>query len=59
MPRLIRLTDGALLILPWDPVYNQEVEMEERGPDDGKVLPPGEPFSRLWYHGGVWMPVGA
>jgi len=53
------LTDGALLILPWDPVYNQEVEMEERGPDDGKVLPPGEPFSRLWYHGGVWMPVGA
>lgn len=59
MPRLIRLTDGALLILPWDPMYNQDVEMEKRGPDDGMVLPPGEPFSRLWYHEGIWMPVGA
>lgn len=58
MPRLIRLTDGALLVLPWDPAYNQEAEMDTRGPDDGMVLPPGEPFSRLWYYEGIWMPVG-
>jgi len=59
MPRLIHLTQGALLIFPWDSMYNQEVETEKGGPNTEMILPLGEPISRLWDHEGVWMPVGA
>jgi 8-oxo-dGTP pyrophosphatase MutT (NUDIX family) len=57
MPRLIKLEKGAVLLEPWDPTIHEEhvIDEEELG---GKVLPVGEPFSRLWLNDGVWRPVG-
>lgn len=56
LPRLIRLPKGALILLPWDPQYDQEVETHTSELDPVS-LPPGEPSSRLVIHDGIWMPV--
>lgn len=48
---------GALLIFPWDPFYNQDLEIDTEGLDKA-TIPLGEPFSRLWSHDGIWIPVG-
>lgn len=56
-PRLTALPRGALILLPWDPMYNQE-----GGIDTGELkttlLPPGVPFSRILYREGLWRPIG-
>lgn len=56
-PRLIASPQGALILLPWDPVYNREgiIDMEE---PETTFLLPGVPFSRILYHEGLWRPVG-
>jgi hypothetical protein len=56
-PVLIRSTRGAMIILPWDVMYEREKEIDCEAPQR-KLLAPGEPFSRLWYHEGLWVPVG-
>jgi hypothetical protein len=57
IPRLIPMTGGALLILPWDPQYHDQ-EIEAGTEDVGKrAAPLGKPFSRLWYSKGIWRPV--
>jgi hypothetical protein len=57
LPYLIMLKKGALILEPWDPMIDQEFEIEENELK-GKVLPVAEPFSRLWLDEGVWRPVG-
>ena len=57
LPRLIRLPKGLLILQPWDPMWNQELEIDH-GVLDEAALPLDEPFSRLWYHDGIWRPVG-
>jgi 8-oxo-dGTP pyrophosphatase MutT (NUDIX family) len=58
LPRLIPLDKGAVIIEPWDPQYNQE-EIEINIDELKKsVLPVGKSFSRIWYHEGLWRPVG-
>lgn len=57
LPRLIRLPKGVLILQPWDPMCNQELEIDHKGLEKA-ILPLGEPFSRLWYHEGIWRPVG-
>jgi len=56
-PRFIVLSRGALILLPWDPMYNQEGEIDTEEPKT-TFLPPGVPFSRILYHEGLWRPVG-
>lgn len=57
VPRLVRLTGSAVLLLPWDPHYHdQEIEVEVEGLGK-KAAPLGNPFSRLWYSEGVWRPI--
>jgi 8-oxo-dGTP pyrophosphatase MutT (NUDIX family) len=57
MPRLVPLEKTAVIVEPWDPDYHSEkigiptTDMSER------VLPVGEPFSRLWLCEGIWKPV--
>jgi 8-oxo-dGTP pyrophosphatase MutT (NUDIX family) len=55
LPRLVRLPRGAMIVEPWDPEYDRErvpsEDLEEH------VLPWSEPFSRIWFHGGLWRPV--
>jgi 8-oxo-dGTP pyrophosphatase MutT (NUDIX family) len=57
LPRLVPLTDGALILLPWDPMYHTLYQAEFKV-SNKDVLAPGEPFSRLWYQDGIWHPVG-
>jgi hypothetical protein len=56
LPRLVRLPRGAVIVEPWDPMYSEEFEIDE-GRLEGAVPPLGEPFSRIWYHEGIWRPV--
>jgi len=59
-PRLISLEDnrGAVIIEPWDPLYDAETIRIDAEKLSASVLPAGEPFSRLWNDGGVWKPIG-
>jgi 8-oxo-dGTP pyrophosphatase MutT (NUDIX family) len=57
LPRLIKLSKGAIIVEPWDPMIGEEIRMDEEKLKD-LVLPVGTPFSRLWLHKGVWRPVG-
>jgi 8-oxo-dGTP pyrophosphatase MutT (NUDIX family) len=56
MPQLVPLQGEALILLPWDSMYNQDVEIHAEDLEN-RVLPIGKPFSRLWYHDGIWRPV--
>jgi hypothetical protein len=57
IPRLVPMTGGALLLLPWDPNYHdQEIEEEINGLEK-RAAPLGNPFSRIWYSDGVWRPI--
>ncbi len=56
-PRLFKLPEmGAILLEPWDPMFDQQIEVDVRELE-ASVLPLGEPFSRLWAHGGLCRPV--
>ena len=50
------LTRGALLLLPWDRMYEQEFEVDVENLERA-TLPIGEPFSRIWYDGKLWRPI--
>jgi hypothetical protein len=56
LPRLVRVSQGAMIVEPWDPMYDREFEAGEDL--ESAVLPVGEPFSRIWCHEGMWRPVG-
>ena len=57
MPRWWPLEKGFLIIAPWDPEYAAaHVSVAEKGLHR-TVLPVGSPFSRLWCHQGVCLPV--
>ncbi len=57
-PRMLSTTAGPVIIEPWDPFYDSS--SEEKIDPAGlfrKILPPGEPFSRIWCDRGIWKPV--
>jgi 8-oxo-dGTP pyrophosphatase MutT (NUDIX family) len=56
LPRFIPLEKGAVILEPWDPMINQEVEIDPACLET-RVLPAGHPFSRLWFDKGRWKPV--
>jgi 8-oxo-dGTP pyrophosphatase MutT (NUDIX family) len=58
MPRLVPLAKGAVIVEPWDPMYREKEILIY--PEDlaAAVLAVGESFSRIWYDGGLWKPVG-
>lgn len=57
LPRLIPLDRGAVIVEPWDSMYNQkEIQLNNDKLAD-TVLPVGESFSRIWYNDGIWRPV--
>ena len=57
LPRLTASYQGKMILEPWDPMFNKEVDMNTSGLKK-MILPPGESFSRLWFHEGLWKPVG-
>jgi 8-oxo-dGTP pyrophosphatase MutT (NUDIX family) len=58
LPRMIPLPRGSIILEPWDPMYDEEVAIDERALESA-ILPMEESFSRVWYHEGIWRPVGA
>jgi 8-oxo-dGTP pyrophosphatase MutT (NUDIX family) len=58
LPRLIPLSEGSVILQPWDPMRHLEFEIDPNTLSES-VLPVGAPFSRVWYHNGVWKPVRA
>lgn len=56
LPHLIPLPRGELMLLPWDPMYNQEIKVDIKGLEKANIHV-GEPFSRIWHHEGLWIPV--
>ena len=58
-PRLIPLDRGAVLLEPWDSEYNRpDIDFDAAGLEK-VVLPAGEPFSRIWFHEGLYRPISA
>jgi len=57
LPRMFNLPEGKLILEPWDPVSKKKLEIETIGLEMN-CLTVGEPFSRLWYNGRIWRPVG-
>jgi len=59
LPRLVPTEKEVVIVEPWDPNYNQkEIQLSDRELADN-VVDVGQPFSRLWHHGGIWRPVHA
>jgi 8-oxo-dGTP pyrophosphatase MutT (NUDIX family) len=56
-PRLVTLSRGALILEPWDPMINHEIQIDPERLEEA-ILPIGESFSRMWNHDGIWRPVG-
>lgn len=56
MPKLLSSNNGPLIVLPWDPSHDH-IGSGETGQEELKWLEPGEKFSRLLYHEGLWRPV--
>lgn len=56
LPRLINKPAGTMIIQPWDPMFHEEIRIDEESLKN-LVLPPGRPFSRIWFHQGIWRPV--
>lgn len=59
VPRLVSLSKGAVILLPSDPMYNDEEAKVSESCRRAKELPPGEPFSRLLLEKGIWRPITA
>ncbi len=57
-PIQIRLDRGVVIVQPWDLHYGKPIEIDPEGLPR-KVIPAGEPFSRLWLDQGIWRPVRA
>jgi 8-oxo-dGTP pyrophosphatase MutT (NUDIX family) len=55
-PRLLSSESGSVILQPWDPQVDRESNIDTKG-FEALVLPPGEPFSRLYLHEGIWKPV--
>ena len=55
LPRLIPSTDGALILLPWDPGYDQQPQTDTKLLSKASISV-GEPFSRMCYHDRIWRP---
>ena len=53
---LIRSSQETMIVLPWDPMYDQENETDINVLEK-KPLSLDQDFSRLWYHKGIWRPV--
>ncbi len=58
LPRLVPLPQGAVIVQPWDPMYNQEVIITDPASLPAAVLPVGKSFSRIWCDNGIWKPIG-
>lgn len=56
LPRMIPLSRGSLILEPWDPMYDQEFNLDGSHLESA-VLPVGAPFSRIWMHDGVCKPI--
>lgn len=57
LPRLISLDKGAVIVEPWDSMYGHKEIHINSDQLSNAILPVGKPFSRIWYHDGVWRPV--
>ena len=56
LPCLVPSQNGHLILQPWDPQIHEDADIDTKGFED-LVLAPGEPFSRLYLHEGIWKPV--
>ena len=56
LPVFKRLSRGAVLIEPWDPLYSKDMEIRDSDLEK-PFVPMGEPFSRIGYRDGLWRPI--
>jgi len=61
LPRLCRLAEphGAVIVMPWDPMVSAAEIPIDPAQLEGRVLPVGEPFSRVWNLNGFCRPIRA
>ncbi|MBI5439951.1 MAG: hypothetical protein HY900_01935 [Deltaproteobacteria bacterium] len=57
-PRFVTFDGGAVILQPWDPELAAPEFRFDPAALEAALLPLGEPFSRLWFNGRVWRPVG-
>ena len=56
-PRVLPVEKGAVILEPWDPMIHEKEMKFDLATLKKRVLPVGEPFSRLWLYEGIWRPV--
>jgi 8-oxo-dGTP pyrophosphatase MutT (NUDIX family) len=57
-PIQVRLDKEIVIVQPWDLHYGKPIQIDPKDLPE-KVIPAGEPFSRLWLDQGIWRPVKA
>jgi 8-oxo-dGTP pyrophosphatase MutT (NUDIX family) len=57
LPRVLPVEKGAVILEPWDPMIHEKEMKFDLATLKKRVLPVGEPFSRLWLYEGIWRPV--
>ena len=56
LPRMIASHQDKIFLEPWDPMFNEKVDINTNGLKK-MILPADKPFSRLLFHEGLWKPV--
>jgi hypothetical protein len=58
LPRLIPIPGGGIILEPWDRDYQLKDPVFDPREFEAHLLPAGAPFSKLWYNGILWRPLG-
>jgi len=56
-PRMVKMEEGAVIVEPWDPDYEEATISIDPAGLDSTVAPVGRSFSRIWIHRGWCRPV--
>ncbi|MBU0999680.1 hypothetical protein KKG24_05295 [Patescibacteria group bacterium] len=48
---------GPVILEPWDPEWRRKTPPPDKAQLINRLLPVGEPISRIWLHEGLWRPV--
>jgi hypothetical protein len=58
-PNMVITPAGPIILEPWDPEWERETIAADKDYLVDNILPVGEPISRIWLHGDLWLPVKA
>lgn len=57
LPRLVAFGRDRVILEPWDPLWAKDEDPPDPRHIRPEILPPGEPFSRVWLQKGLCRPI--